>query len=175
MISIAFVSLLVSAASAQVQEGGRHVRLVPPGAMEILDRVNRISKVCPDDGKTNAKGCREEKLAPRGFDLTLYSAPLPTAATGEKITIVAKPGLGLHALYFKKGTAKPVELVPDVFDPDWRTGPVFDFTVKSVKGEWIELPKGTFPEPVWINPSSEWKLEPRITPGSPASLTEKTT
>jgi hypothetical protein len=114
---------------------GQFVSLVPPKAAEILESGKKTQT----------------------WTLRVFSQDDMEYATGDKITIVAKPGTGLSATYTKKsGDAKNFN--PDEVDPGGAGDPIFSFTATKVKADWIQLPERPFSKPVWINPKADWKI-----------------
>ncbi len=161
MLNEVLLGLLVTVpgpATGAKESLGQFLRLVPPRSVEVLERENLITKLCPAAlGAEKLKSCREEKLKPMSWELRVFSEPKDSAATLEKIIVTATPGVGLVARYRTKD-GKLIEMKPDQFDADFGYGPWFDFTVKAVSGDWVQLPKRPFSKPVWVHPKADWKL-----------------
>lgn len=134
------------------------ISLLPPGAHEILERENQINSLCPPDRTKNLEKCLEEKLEPVSWELNLYKDAYENAAKVGKIRIKATPGKGLSA-EFSTDEKKWLPLESDSKQTDWGYSSYFEFTLKDVRNDWLQLPKRPFAEPVWINLKKDWQLK----------------
>jgi len=141
---------------AHDQTTGKFVSLVPPDAINFLERKNQFANDCHTTLEvSNDPACKKEKLM--SWELRLFTRPDIKSVTEEKIIVTAFPRKGLEAFY-KTKDGKMNDLKLDQFDIDWVYGPYFDLTVSELDGDWIQLPKNPFSQPVWINPKIDWKV-----------------
>ncbi|WP_413587482.1 hypothetical protein [Bdellovibrio sp. HCB274] len=134
-----------------------------------MEYENQIEELCPKSLK-DVDQCRKEKLAPKTWKLGVYEKPDAKFPTLGEIHIIGTPGKGMNALYIQN-KSKPVDFPSDSKGTDWGYSCYFEFTVSDVKGDWIQLPRNPFTNPVWINLKKDWpvKKEGEILP-APESL-----
>lgn len=131
------------------------ISLVPPGAYKVLEGENQMAELCVDMLPKQLEKCRQEKLKPKEWRLTLFEKPDFKSKKIGKIKIVAVPGKGLDATYSEDGK-KFEKLESDSKNTDWGYGNFFEFTVRDLNENWIQLPKRPFTTPVWINLKKDW-------------------
>ena len=134
------------------------ISLVPPGAHEVLERENQLASLCPSEQTKNLKECRADKLKSVTWELNLYKEADHRAIKNGKIRITAIPGKGLHAEY-SLNNSKWLPLESDSKQTDWGYSSYFEFTLKDVRKDWLQLPRRPFPDPVWINLKKDWPLK----------------
>lgn len=133
------------------------ISLIPPGAHEVLERENLLTTLCPPKSTRNLNKCRSEKLKPVTWELTLYKEASPKSSKVGNIRITAIPGKGVQAEY-STDQKQWHPLKSDSTQTDWGYSSYFEFTVKDIRNDWIQLPRRPFPEPVWINLKRDWPL-----------------
>lgn len=160
---VAFISLILPTLVCAHLSPPQIVSLVPPD--NNLENENQIEVLCPKSS-ANFQSCRKEKLSPMTWSLNIYEKPEGSKKIGE-IRIIGTPGKGMQAQYVANGQS-PVDFPSDSNGTDWGYSCYFEFTVSDVKGDWLQLPKRPFPNPVWINIKKDWKkkgdLDLRPTP-----------
>lgn len=128
------------------------ISLIPP--RNNLENENQIDLLCPKSSK-DPQVCRKEKLAPMKWSLKVYEKPdLSSKRLGE-IRVVGTPGKGMQAQYIPLAES-PIDFPSDSSGTVWGYSCYFEFTVSDVKGNWIQLPKRPFPNPIWINIKKDW-------------------
>lgn len=164
-IKILCVALLISILSttsfAQLSPP-QVIALIPPDIN--LENENLIESLCPKS-LPNQKSCRDEKLRPRTWRLSVYERANANSRLLGSVLVEGTPGKGLKAQFVANGQS-PINLPPDSKGTDWGYSSYFEFTVADVIGDWIQLPKRPFPAPVWINIKREWQKlgEPGLIP-----------
>jgi hypothetical protein len=153
LISVLF---FIPKASLAFLNPPQFIALLPPGANEVLERENQITVLCPPK-IPNQEKCRVEKLKPQSWKLNVYQDKSKSSKRLGLIVITATPGKGVTAAYTDTAN-KTIPLESDTGAGDWGYSSYFEFTLKDVQGEWLQLPKRPFLGPVWINPKSDWPV-----------------
>lgn len=151
MMSATFV-LFAPTISHGFQSPPKVIALIPPD--NNLENENRIEKLCPRSAPEASK-CRQEKLRPRTWKLTAYEMPKSDSTVAGEILVIGTPGRGLKAQFVPTGKP-PVDFPSDSHGTDWGYDCYFQFTVRDVAEDWIQLPQRPFPRPVWINVKKDW-------------------
>lgn len=136
----------------------QYISLMPSEAGEVLERENQIDTHCPKETTKDIKACKEEKLKPQKWQLTVFQEPKMESKKLGLIVITATPGKGVIA-EFVDSNKKSVPFESDSKGTDWGYSSYFEFTVKDIKGDWIQLPRRPFPQPIWINIKAEWPIK----------------
>lgn len=140
------------------------ISLVPPD--NSLENENLIETLCPATS-VNLKTCRKEHLASKTWKLNAFEKPSADSKIFGQIEITGKPGKGLDAKFIETGKAA-VNFPSDSNGTDWGYSSYFEFTVRNISDDWIQLPARPFSSPVWINIKKEWpkqgELDLRPTP-----------
>lgn len=131
------------------------IALIPPN--NNLENENQIEKLCPKS-LPDLQKCKREKLGPRTWGLIAYEKASFDSRTIGRILITGTPGKGLSAQYVPTGKP-PLDFPSDSDGTGWGYSCYFEFTVSAVLGDWIQLPKRPFPNPVWINIKKDWPKE----------------
>ena len=140
-----------------------HAQLNPPQVISLvppdnnLENENLIETLCPS-AASNSKACRAEKLAAKTWKLNVYEKAAPDSKILGQIEIIGTPGKGLEAKFIQSDQAA-IGFPPDSNGTDWGYSSYFEFTVKDVSGDWIQLPARPFSAPVWINIKKDWPAQ----------------
>lgn len=128
-----------------------------------LENENQLDSLCGRKvaGDATGEACRTEKLAPRVVVLRLFTGPSERSRLAGSLSVVAKPGDGLHASYTPAGGKTATPFTPDLFETDWGYGPYFHQTFLARRGPWFLLPAGPFARDTWFN-SSDLGREPQV-------------
>lgn len=159
--TLIFFAYTLSAKTTQTAGAPRFVGfvgLMPLAAYENLEaRVN-----CGLSGSPVSDSCKRDKLKVNKWELTVFAEPSEKSTVIGKIEVVIDPEdyrkLSAHApdsklrAYFVKGS-KRYEIRMDLNE---MRANLFKITVKSVKGDWIELPSFVSEGVAWINIKRDW-------------------
>jgi hypothetical protein len=128
-----------------------------------LENENQLERLCGDmdPGDAKRQACRTEKLAPKVAVIRLFTGPSEGSSRAGSMTIVAKPGDGLHASFTSPGGRTATPFTPDLFDADWGYGPYFHQTFLARRGTWFLLPVDPFRKDTWFN-AAELGPEPQV-------------
>ena len=149
-----FVALSGAYSPLGAQEGfPAWIGLYDPAQIDWLENENRVSELCTDPVTIDA--CYVEVLGPSIRVLDLRHEPDSTSTRAGELIVVAVPGRGLSAHFRLDGSQQAVQLTPDLFLQDWGYGPYHHQTLAAQQGDWFQLPRGPWPESVWIRKPGE--------------------
>jgi hypothetical protein len=148
---------------ANIADGVGWVGLFNDDLATWLENENQLEPLCGSAEPGNAKwqACRAEKLAAKVVVIRLFTGPSERSSSAGSMTIVAKPGDGLHASFTSTGGKTATPFTPDLFDGDWGYGPYFHQTFLARRGTWFLLPAGPFRQRTWFN-AAELDPEPQV-------------
>lgn len=118
--------------------------------IEWLENGNRIDSLCGNVKGDDGVRCREERLRPKPFVLSLYTGPERAAAAGS-LLLLATPREGMRWFFAPPNGVEAREFETDLAMQDWGYGPYYHQTYLERRGTWFLLPRDPFPAPVWFN------------------------
>ena len=116
-----------------------------------LENENRITQLCADVEPADQGSCYESALATSIEVHTLHAAPDAASDRVGDLIVTATPGRGFSAFFRPADSDEPVGSMPDLYLRDWGYGPYYHQTITEQRGAWFRLPRGPWPDPIWIH------------------------
>lgn len=161
------IILLTPLSSFALLNPPEFVSLVPPGAYTVLEKENQLTQLCSQNDPLKVEKCKEENLKPQSWSVSVYAEPKKDSKTLGKLILTATPGKGMTA-EFQDNANKTWTVLSDSKQTDWGYSSFFEFSIRDKKGDWLQLPKKPFQNPVWINLKTTWPNEE--IPREPSSM-----